>query len=557
MNLLGRVGESVKRFFSGIAVGDEQIAADLRASSPYYGHSYGGSYASNASKYYLGLSPNPAIYLDHAEIRRNSRRAYHDSVAAHALVNRYADTVVDTGLRLDPTPSVDVLGISADDGERWAADHKQRFHLWAASKGAFRSETMTYYQGQRLAEVFAQRDGEYFVRFYYSASRARRGLNPLQLGFIEPDQIQGDAVTSTEGFQDLGVGAIAADGIVRDVAGREVAYQIYQRDAKGVYKIVTVPAVGRRSGRRMMVHGFSPEYAAQGRGYSKIAHVLQEFADLTTFKISHIKKAIAQSSVSMTVDPSEHAPSSDPFAALRKNKGAGPVVDALGSSSIDDDAVSHYETLVNYMEIPEATISQPGQVGVFNLQGGERLRSLESTAPAEGYDAFVEAVVAYLSASAGMPIEVLLMKFGENYSASRGTLLLFWRLAEIRRADQGSDFNDPVYEAWLWGEIAAGRTVAPGWSDPQLRAAWLMHSWIGTPIPEIDALKAANAAKVKVELGATDLDRVAQDSNGSDGKTNRAKLTRQLAELPIPPWSIGAAAAGPVSDEDEDEEEDE
>ena len=106
-----------------------------------------------------------------------------------------------------------------------------------------------------------------------------------------------------------------------------------------------------------------------------------------------------------------------------------------------------------------------------------------------------------------------------------------------RRAQMVSDFLTPVYRAWLTAEVASGRIVAHGWTDPHRRAAWLQARWNGCPMPDIDPLKSANAAKVNIETGALTLDNRARELNGSDGASNRAKLRRELQELPVPPWA--------------------
>ena len=100
-----------------------------------------------------------------------------------------------------------------------------------------------------------------------------------------------------------------------------------------------------------------------------------------------------------------------------------------------------------------------------------------------------------------------------------------------------ADYLNPIYSMWLSEEIAAGRIVAPGFSDPILKAAWLNNRWIGSPMPNIDPMRTANADKLYAELGAQDLDRIARNHNGSDGQANRAKLARQYQELPIAPWN--------------------
>jgi lambda family phage portal protein len=548
MGFASRIGGWFKKWFLAGGVGSETIEASSAflggvPSSPFSGHSH---FASDGSKYFFGLDNSGlSPLLDNQRIRQNARKAYHDSVAARGLVDRYADTVVDVGLRLDAMPLHDFLGITADEAEEWATKVERLFDLWAKNKKSFRDETMNFYQGQRLAEISQQRDGEYFPRLYYT--KFKDGRNPLQVSFVDPNQIRGDAFTSTHGFN------VQTDGIKRDKNGKEIAYKIWVTDQKGIFTQVTVPALGPKSKRRMMLHGFAPEYAGQGRGYSRLAHALQEFADLTTFTISQIKKAIAQSQITMWVEPSDDNPASDPMAGISHRVSAGPMGE---TTPLSEEATDVLDAL-KYEELPEATIGQPGQVGVFNLNSGEKLRTLDGKTPAESYPQFVEAFLMALSASTSMPIEVLLMKFGQNYSASRGTLILFWRIAMIWRHELASDFLSPVYEEWLTGEIAAGRVNAPGWLDPQLRQAWLNHQWFGAPMPNIDPLRTSKADKEYIEMGAQTLGQTARNHNGSDGATNRIKLAKELAELPVPNWAkknkTGASSAPDEDEETEDE----
>lgn len=489
---------------------------------------YRGSHYNGGQKSYGGLSSSGSSQiLDHYVMRQNARAAYHDSTQARSVIERFADTVIDVGLKLEPTPKFKIIGISPEQAEEWAEDHAERFDCWAMDRRCFRDESMNFYQGQRLTEIFAQRDNDYFVRLYYSNRRDL--LNPLQLSFIDPNQINGVGYTTTLGFQ------AQNDGIERDELGREVAYHVRVLEG-GKYVSKRIPAIGARSGRRMMIHGFEPEYAGQGRGYSRIAHAMQEFEKITDFSLSTIQKAINQSSITMYTKPSSEHPASNPLEEITNQYAAGPAAAMYGSDPATGDVLPLSEYL-QYVELPEATITRPGSVGLFNLQSGEDLKAFQDTAPSESFDRFVDSFTSYLSASMSMPIEVLLMKFSENYSASRGALILFWRVAEIRRAERAADFLNPIWEAWLSGEIAAGRSTAPGWGDPRIRAGWLANNWVGAPMPNIDPMKTARADKEYVSMGAQTLDRVSRNLNGSSGKANRMKLTREFGELPPDPWT--------------------
>jgi len=491
-----------------------------------------GGYRSSGSKWLGGMSsPGSGLILDHYTLRQGARKAYHESPQAKALVDRWADTVVDTGLVTEFTPNAKLLRLTEEQAEEWADDHNQRFDLFMRSKKIHRSETLSGYQIQRQYEIFQQRDNDIFVRFYYSPRKDL--LNPVQVEFIDPNQIRGYAYTSTY-YSDN-----SNDGINRDAAGREKSYKVWIQEkgnAPGVvkYKDVDIPRIGTRSGRTMMIHGFNPEYAGQGRGYSRLSHMIQDFENLTDFTSAQIKKAINQSNIAMFTKPSTDEDAPNPFEGIGIDLGAGPAAQQFGTNSTlgaEDTGPS-----VNYCPMPEAAVGVPGSVGVFNLTKGSDLKPFENTAPSDSFDKFVDAFTGYLSASGGMPLEALLMKFGNNFSATRGTMMMFWRVLQIWQDEIDYDFQSPLIEAWLSEEIAAGRSMAPGWSDPRLRAAWMSHKLYGAPMPNIDPQKTANAVKSQVEMGLTTLDREARGLNGSSAKTNRAKNAKEFSEIPESPF---------------------
>lgn len=481
-----------------------------------------GDPSAGGAKYIGGISGDGStLNIDHLRTRQNARVAYHQVPQAKAIVDRYADTVVDIGLKLESTPMYRQLGITQEQAEKWAQDVSEKFHLWANSKKSHRAQTNNFYQNQRLYAIQQQRDNDQFVRFHYSNSK--KLLNPLQIDFLDPNQIRGDSITST--FYQYAFD----DGIIRNNAGVETGYKVWTIE-KMEYKKTEVPAIGAKSGRRLMVHGFNAEYSGQKRGYSRLSHALQDFQKITDFSIANIQKAIMQASMVMATE-NDQADPSNPMEGVTTNSAAGPIVVTEGETT----TITEDEALYNFCDIPEAAFLKPG-VGVFNMTKGDKLKLLEPHATTESYESFVNAFTSYLSSSMSMPIEILLMKFSSNYSASRAAIVMFWRIAMIWRMEMEIDFLNPVYESWLSEEIAAGRISAPGWNSPILREAWLYSRWIGVPMPQIDPLKEVKATKEAMGAGLTTQERESRNYNGSEASSNRIKLAKEMPETPVPPW---------------------
>lgn len=497
-------------------------------------------------KWPFGLSKDGSSFsINHTSARRNSRSAMQDNPLARAMVERMADATADIGLRLELTPVAEILGITREEADAWAQDVSMRFHLWASDKRQHRSETLTFYQYQRFYAFAQQRDNDMFTRLYYSQDPSLQ--NPLQFESNDPDQIRSDAYTYSNGYQN------SVDGIIRDERNRESAYKVWVKKQDGTYEERTINAVGPKSGRMFMLHGFRQEYSGQGRGFTRLAHAIQEFENLTDFSASIIKKAINQSSIVAFVEPSKDEDANNPLADILTNAGAGPAAEMFGTNAITPESGST-ETerigVASSYQLPEATIDTPGSMLIANLTKGSTIKFPQNTAPGDSFDKFVDAFASYLSASTGTPLEVVLMKFNNNYSASRATLLLFFRIACGWRFEMDSDLLSPIVEMWLSGEIAAGRVIAPGWSDPRMKAAWLHKNWIGQGAPDIDPVKTANANKINLEINATNLDRVARDLNGSSAAANIEKNKSLYDGFAIAPWTVKQSSS---NDKDADE----
>lgn len=475
-----------------------------------------------------GMSrPSASINIhDHSTIRQRARDMMYDSMECRALVESQVDTNAGDGLRPKSVPIVSLLGITPEEGEAWGEKADEIYDLWAKSKKSHRCRVNNFYQNTRLYEFFKQRDNDIFVRLFYD--RDKDQTNPLSIDFIDPNQIRGFGYTSTY------ANSAYDDGIIRDSKGREIGYKIWTFDSiTGKYIESTIPAKGEKSGRFFMIHGFNPEYAGQGRGYSKLTHLLQELENLTDYKFSVLQKAINQSSfIGVTENDQQDAsqPLEGRVAGPRSEYGVSP------DAADDNGDGTSADPIVNWDANPEATIRQPGSIMIGNLRRGDKMKYLQDTSPGPNYETFCNNVFSYIAASEGTSIEFVRKIFSQNFSATRGILILIWRRATIERNDTASDFLDPIREMLLSEEIAAGRLQAPGWSDPIMRAAWLNCEWAGFPMPNIDPQKSAAADQLYMQMGAQTPDDVARNFNGSSGKANRIKNKRQFAELPVYPF---------------------
>jgi capsid protein len=523
--------DTVKSFFGGGQVEisssaenstEGEVFAKRRSRGGFLNQAFGTK--GGGEKYQNGISGNGSNYqIDAKTMAINARRASHDSVEARAIIDRNCDVVVDTGIKVAPACKASILGITDEQADEWNRNTGERFHLFLSSKKCHRQRMMNGYEAQRLWNRTFLVDNDQYTRFFFT--KERDALSTVSFQFIDPLNIAGDPKINSDGTLD------PDGGIKRDSKGREVSYLIQRLNESGEYEEVEVPK--EKNDRIFMSHGFLYDQISQLSGFSQYGHLLQEFQELGDFRLAHIDKAIAQANFALAVENDGDNDPSNPFEF--DVTGDAVNLDGLKFTDLDGEQQAQVQEMT-YDSIQNFNQNQRGSVGILNLRAKDKIHMLKNEAPVTNYDKFVESFVSYLSASARMPIEVLLMKFGSNYSASRGALILFYRIAEIYRKKIDVDFLTPLYYNWLAEEIAAGRVECLGWSDPVLREAWLCHDLEAAQVPNIDPLKTAYANKENIAIGATTYDRAAQETNGSSGSANRTANKRQAENLDVPYW---------------------
>lgn len=448
---------------------------------------------------FSGALTYPSLWSkNHWELRRRARISYWDSVQARQLVGRLDDTVVNDGLILEATPAWDILNLQnmQDDQSRqaWTRDVETRFHLWARSKEPDATARMTLYQ--LMGQIFHTEliDGEIFAIFRYSPDTSR--MNPLNIQLVNADLIQNPRKVP----KDVRI----EDGIELDPAGREIAYHVLDRKTGETKRI---PKFGPKSRRVFMLHIGTPGIPGEVRAITPLAAIIHELQKITDYTIAEIESAIINATIAVWIKPGD-VDSSNPLKDLIQPATSSDKTAAGDSRNTPPS---------------DGFIAKPGLM-IQNLKANEELESYDTKRPNVGYEKFVSAITKSLAASWGIPLGVLDMAFSNNYSASRGELLLFWNRVRVLRAALASDFLDPVYAGWLSEEVRFSRIMAPGFNIPIARAAWLNADWIGISPPAMDPLKEANAAATRIKEGLTTRAAEARIHNGSEFSENVERL---------------------------------
>ncbi len=517
----------------------QQLISGYRARQDFSGEKFSG-----------GMNYVSAFGSGISAMRERSIRAYWESMQARGIINRLVDTVINTGLSLESTPVSSMLGLSQEERKEISNKIETRFNLWGSSKDCDLSKENTLGQIERILYRNQLVKGDYFAALPFSDNP---GLtNPLQIKIIKPELVSTpfDATIINE---IRAKGNYVVDGVEFSENDEEVAIHVRVRQPinksgyfvsyntqndmygnaglPGTFKWVRFPKYGPVSGRVVLIHGKVQEFGNEPRGIPALAHVAHELEKITDYSLLELMAAVANATIALVVEPGENAPATNPF------PGNSFVPPSLVQTAESLTAASATLSDSGYTNLGKTVLQNTGGLLVSSLKANEKLSSHDTKRPNVNFGEFVDSITKPLSASLSMPREVLDMIFGNNFSASRGALKLYWQSLYVKRDDFISDFKTPVFNSWLLGEVGTGKLILKGFEDLQLRAAWQSAKWIGIPSPSIDPGKEEKAAKMRVEEGFSTREQEAQKRHGSSFDSNVDRLTsenKRLAEANKP-----------------------
>ena len=152
-----------------------------------------------------------------------------------------------------------------------------------------------------------------------------------------------------------------------------------------------------------------------------------------------------------------------------------------------------------------------------------------------------------------LPYEVLVKHFTASYSAARAALLEAWKMFRMRRAWLAASFCQPYYERWLIEASALGR-VPDVFGDYGRFRAWSACEWVGPSPGQIDELKEAEAAKLRVdEEFSTREEETARLTGGDWRQKHRQRVIEERLRRQdgtVVPTAPGTTRSAPADQQD-------
>ncbi len=457
-----------------------------------------------------------ADIVDYIEtLRSRSRDLYMGAPLATGALKTVRTNVVGSGLALNAQIDYKFLGLTEDQAREWEENTEREWRLWAESVDCDAERRQTFYQLQSLVLLSAIMSGDVFV----TLPIIKRAGSPydLRISLIEADRVC-DPINNT-----ISTDANILGGVEIGTYGETIAYWIAKYNPNSyppINKVAAqewkrVLAFGKTTGRRNVLHIMADvERPAQRRGVPMLAPVIESLKQISRYSDAELMAAVISGMFTVFI---------------KSNNPQTPLGSAFNpANQVDNKDPNSYEM---------------GNGAIVALEDGEDISIADPNRPNTAFDGFVTAVCRQIGAALEIPYELLLKNFQASYSASRAALLEAWKMFRMRREWINGNFNQPIYEEWLTEAILKGRIQAKGFfDDPAIKAAWCGAEWFGDAQGQLDPLKEANAAKVRVEEGFSTREREAAELTGMKYESIHATRRREEAMRKADGLSANATA---------------
>ena len=492
---------------------------------------YGASYARKSRLAWMtsGRNADDDIVDNWVTLRNRSRDLYMGSPLATGAMKTMRTNIVGSGLMLNAQIDADFLKLTDEQAKAWENNVEREWRLWADTVQCDAERKQNFYQLQSLVLLSALMSGDVFVTM--PVVKRAGSVYDLRVGLIEADRV------CNPNDIDIVPGKNVAGGVEVDDYGAVKAYYVAKhhpnsrpRTAKDwEQKWTRVLAFGEKTGRRNVLHIMcDTERPAQRRGVPLLAPVIESLKQLTRYGEAELMAAVVAGMFTVFI---------------KSNSPQTPLGQMFDPATTIDRDPNAYEL---------------GNGAIVGLEEGESVEIANPGRPNTGFESFVQAICRQIGAALEIPYELLIKNFTASYSASRASLLEAWKMFRMRREWLINDFCQPIYEEWLTEAVAKGRIKAPGFfDDPAIKAAWCGADWYGDAQGQLDPLKEANAAKVRVDEGFSTREREAAELTGMKYETIHTTRKREEAMRRADGLSASAPVQTPTEPAKKEEGEDE
>lgn len=411
-------------------------------------------------EYKKDILPAKVSGVSSFEILRSAAR-YHDKntpVVISILDSLVNNVVGHKGIVLEPNP----LNKDGTTNLKAKAIIKKKWDLFLRQCTA---QGYTLSQVQRDLVRAWMRDGEVFVQHIDGQYKDRKIPYMIQIVNAElvPNQSTDD-------------GQIA--GIKYNADGVPIAYTVENPNKSFLASPTKTISANK------MIHIANKKMLAQPRGISVIAGAMTDIQDMDDYEEAEKVKAKMQASLVIAIQ--------------KETMGRASLVPGLDKKQPIDREDFRFGA---------------GTV-IADLQPGESVTAIQSTAPSPYVVTFAEKIARNIAAGTGASFSTITRNYNGTYSAQRQELLEAWQGYQVLQNDFSCMFLMPVYERFVKNlidsNILTKDIIAELDEDHIINA-----NYVYPVMPWIDPVKEQTAQKVAIENGTTSRQRVIRE-NGQD-----------------------------------------
>lgn len=420
---------------------------------------------------------------DYRALRLRSWQAYAESDIVQAVIESYIDWVIGDGLVPQVKPQEEILqqrGISIN--ENFANEVEMNFKLFLNSRTSVYNQETNLTHKMREAMRNALISGDTLVVLNVDEN------NNLSVRCYDGEHIF-SPILGGEQTAARNRGNKIIHGVEVDESQKHVAYHLW--DGKNSKRI---PAFDPVTGMRIawLVYGRKLRYD-HVRGVPLIMAVLESIKKLDRYKEAMVGAAEERAKIAFQIIHKQGSTEENPLvdnvaSSLPLNRR----IDGAANDPIDDG-----------IKLEQKITSTVGK-SVFNMPLESELKALDSEIEFSFKD-FFEANIMPICAAVGVPYEVVMKKFGNNFSASRASLKMWEHVMKISRSDFSFHFNHQIYQMWLTLADIRGDINAPGLfrsvaieKDTMLFEAYTKIKFNGPTVPHVDPMKEVKAEREKL-----------------------------------------------------------
>jgi len=431
--------------------------------------------------------------VDYYEMAKRAYTLVTINEFARIMALRLTEFVVGTGLKLHPTPLRNLLNrmfkisipedFSKNVQELWSLIENDKNISITKDQNIHGLAKTVFYNGLVAGDILV--------------------VKRIKNGCLEYQLINGLSVRSSRSVSDNKNKVI--DGVEIDSNEQPVGYYVINKDGLEQY-------IKARDSKGRLIAWLVPcgvKRLNSTRSYSLFGAIMQKLNKIGQYSNAEVMAAetnakfaawIEQDKDSTGVNPIKNLPTLN---RILENQGIG----TSEESSAPAGSIERFKQSLKRIAS-----------GLFiHMPKGQKLNSFDTKRPNVNYATFLDASMKYNTASFGVPFEVALMQFSNNFSASRAALKMFEVILQNNRQFTIVDyFYQPVYEQFFELECLKGNIQAPKYlelknDDGYLDNAYTRAKFVGLKIPHIDEVKEVNAVLSKIKGGLSTFEQGLED----------------------------------------------